>query len=265
MAVWVEDAADGDRDTVFNQLLPTEDDDGRDGADRLTYAQLIPSAPLCTIDAMDENFVFAKSVNGECCLNQFPSEAFHAYLVSGDIHRQVVLLPPFASCRAAFSRGPLAAVDSLPAATPASFVGGTIAAVTVRTIYLNEQRELLEFEQTSGFSGGLDLSNGSSEVISMDVFDFQAQLGYDANADGHLTDTNGTGDEWQFNTVNDSDIFPVPSSLRMAGVGVIVGIPQVVDKPSTENVMANLPLTRRNFFLRGATGRAAFRNIFLFN
>jgi hypothetical protein len=158
--------------------------------------------------------------------------------------------------------GPLSVIDSTPKAASADLSGGAIAAVVVKTVYLNSGRELMEFEQTT--FDELELKNGTSELICSDTFDFQVQLGYDLNADGRLADLDGTGDEWQFNTVSDTDTFS-SLDLRMAGVSVVVGVPQAIKRDNTVEVLGNKPLQRRNYFLRSAASRASFRNLFVFN
>lgn len=263
MAIWVENAGDAARDAVFKPLLPRPRDTGRDAPDRITYATALSDRTTCTIKALT-----ATSVTGEigaqgCCLEQlFKGEAaVNAYLVSGTNHQQVAMLRPVA-CVSVTTPGPLAKINSAPAAPVASYTGGLIAVVDVKTLYLNEDRELREFVQEP-FSL-LALKNGDSKLVCSDVFDFQAQLGFDSNGDGRIQDTNSTGDEWAFNVPSENDTF-VPADLRMAGVSVIVGEAQVIKQPSTVSIVGNTPMTRVNYFLRSATGRASFRNIFVFN
>jgi prepilin-type N-terminal cleavage/methylation domain-containing protein len=236
--------------------------DGAAGTpDALSLATLIEDAPICTIQTASTTEVTVGAVSSVCCLTDLFTAAggstnIEGYLVNGAVHRQVKLSAG-RGCSAEIQPGVMAALDS-PAVSPLIFAGGSIAAVTVKSISLNDT-ELRITQQLSPPPAAQTIT-----LISDDVFDFQVQLGFDRAADGRIFDTLSDGDEWQYNTVSDPDTF-TPSDLRMIGVGVVVGVASQRGATSVARVVGGLTQSSSAFFLRSAMGRATFRNVFVFN
>lgn len=274
MALWVENGTtarhptSAARDTNFQR--PTVS-----GSDRVTSATLIEEAPTCQVSAVTNTEITVNSTNGQCCFqgirNLFSlggvdgpaSTAANVFLINNTNHMQVVLLKPALGCTATWVDGPLAPVDNRPAAL-ASFVGATVVAADVRTLYVNNLNELREFKQVAQFSAPPAPTAQTTTLVSSDVFDFQLQLGFDTQPDGRIADGNSNADEWLYNADTDAPTFS-SSSLRMVGVGVIVGVRQVEPRASAAVVVGGQSLVSTSAFLRGAMGRASLRNLFIFN
>ena len=280
MGIWVENgvnASDSARDEAFNAPEGI-------GSDRVTFATLVAAAPTCTITAMTKSSVTAETTGKNCCLDAMFAAAslqgsadtvMLAYLVADKKHRQVALLRA-KGCSAETQPGPLAALDVIPAASPAKpdadFVGGHIVATAIRTIFLSDG-DLLMFDQHQNFSATAPkLSDGAVGLIATNVHDFQVQLGYDTDRDSRIDDTSGLDDEWLFNVDDEHDAVSGPSgtfdrrALRMVGVGVIVGVGNTsATAPSTARIVGGGVITSNEVWLRGAMGRASLRNLFIFN
>lgn len=270
MALWVENGASVD-DTGRNLIFappPT-------APDRVTFATLINEAPTCSIVAVAPGVVTSTGVKSTCCLGRLvdvaaipgANKAAMAYLIRGDQHRQVVLTSfDTTACTASFAAGPLAAIDRPGTGGDVAFVDGTVAAASVKTLYLGENRELRLFVEKKAFSGvDVTLDAGETSRVAGDIIDFQVQVGYDRQSDGRLSDTSSAGDEWLFNAGGDNPSAFRPEDMRMVGVGVVVAMP--MNDPaytSTARIVGGQALTGDRLHLRGAMGRAALRNIFVF-
>ncbi|MDP2342182.1 MAG: prepilin-type N-terminal cleavage/methylation domain-containing protein [Deltaproteobacteria bacterium] len=286
---WMAMQVDNGADTGFIDRCPNFGQTICGPADRVTYGLLVPTKnSVCRIAAIDDG---TKTIGGDgaganCCLSLmmlragFDSRApptsglptlldlkLHTVAVSPTgFHRQLSLenVDPI-TCTAKFSAGPLAGVDD--PGVIAQFVNGTVSAVRVRTLYVDESRhELLSFEDKRGFNGA-DVLVDADEVskVASHVHDFQVQLGYDSDGvtPGIIVDRSSNTDEWQFNAAADG-AFP-PNALRMTGVGIIVGV-NVKDPSysSSAQVIGGDPKSVSGIHLRGAMGKAALRNIFVF-
>lgn len=279
MAIWVENGAsttDSARDEAFK---PPEDI----GSDRVTFATLIEAAPACTISSMKTSSLVADSVGKNCCLDAMFEKAslegsddtlMLAYLVASKQHRQVALRRA-KGCSAEVLPGPLAALDILPGAsskTPdAGFVGGRIVATEIRTIFLSEG-DLLMFHQLQNFSSSAPkLGDGTVGLVATNVHDFQVQLGFDTNRDSRVSDDNALDDEWLFNVDGEAPGVVGPSAgfdartLRMVGLGVIVGVGVGSGPPSSARIAGGGVITSNEAWLRGAMGRVSLRNLFIFH
>jgi prepilin-type N-terminal cleavage/methylation domain-containing protein len=258
-------------------------------ADRVTYGLLIPTSnSVCRIAAIDDG---SKTVTGDgtganCCLSLMMLRAgydarvppattptladlkLHTVAVStGGLNRQLSLENVDATaCTAKFSAGPLAAADDAPGLIT-QFVDGTVSAVHIRTLYLDEStRELRSFEDKRDFNGDdVIVSPDEVETVASNVHDFQVQLGYDSDGvtPGIIVDRSSPTDEWQFNAPGDGAF--AANGLRMTAVGIIVGV-NVKDPSysSSAQVIGGAEKVATGFHLRGAMGRAALRNIFVF-
>ncbi|HEY1100394.1 MAG TPA: hypothetical protein VGF99_15755, partial [Myxococcota bacterium] len=271
MAVWVENgsATPGVRDAFFARP-------GTVASDRLTYAVLVPEAPTCAITAATATTVTSPTTGG-CCLQQMftpiagldpetPSQ-ITVFVTNGERHRQLVLNPPtLATCTSTVSAGPLSAVDTVTTAQAALLSGGSVSRARIKTLYLNSSNELREFERFGTFPVKPTLEAGDSTLVSSDVFDLEFQLGYDTSADGRITDNGSSTDEWLYN--NNADVASgfSASTLRMVGVGVVVGTrtPEAT-RVHTARVAGGELIGSRYVFMRSAAGRAALRNLFVFN
>jgi len=274
MALWVENGTtarhptSGARDALFKRPAVS-------GSDRVTLGTFIEAAPTCRVAGMTNGTLTVAKVGGLCCFesgkNLFSlggvdgpaSEAATVFVINNTHHMQIVLTKPPVGCTATWSPGPLAPVDNAPPSL-ASFAGATVAAADVRTLYINDLNELREFKQRSQFTSTPTLDATTTSLVSSDVFDLQVQLGYDTQPDGRIADTNSSTDEWLFNDDGDTPVFS-SSSLRMVGVGAIVGVRQAEPKASAATVVGGQQLVSSSAFLRGAMGRASLRNLFIFN
>lgn len=269
MAVWVEDgnAPDVDgRNAAFAPPAPPV------RPDRITFATLVPDSPTCTITAhAGATLTASVGAGGGCCLQDLLTAGAlgdgtnaHAFMILGDQHRQVTLDPPAPSaCTATVSNGPMAAVDNPPPG--GNFTGGVIVAARVKTLYVTAGRELRLYEERSP-GGTLGINAGESFRLAGNVADLQVQLGYDRDADGRLVDTSNDGDEWLYNqdAVEDPTAFE-REALRMIGVGVVVALPLTdPDYRSSAQIVGGPRIDGVRLHLRGAMGKAALRNLFVF-
>jgi type II secretory pathway pseudopilin PulG len=271
MALWVEDGATpSTRTDTFAPPLPAT------GVrpDRVTFASLIANAPTCRVTAINGNSVASTGTGTSCCLSTLlangnirgrPDKA-HAYVLAGARHRQISLseLEP-TTCTAKWAAGPLAPIDVNPEGI-GHFVDGTIVAARIKTVFLTRTRDLMEFEEKDGFDGGnVTLSRGEVSRIASDVYDFQVQLGFDLELDGRITDTGSATDEWLFNAATDTASSFAPEAIRMVGVGVVVGVPLTdPDYQSSAQIVGGTTIRGSRLYLRGAMGKAALRNLFIF-
>ena len=269
MAIWVEDGHAPDilgRNAAFSPPPPPV------RPDRITYANLIADAPTCRITAhAGETLTASVGGSGGCCLQDLLNagrvgggSTAHAFMIVDDRHRQVTLDPPSASaCTARVTAGPLSANDNPPVGN--NFTGGVIAAARVKTLYLTDERELRLYEERSP-GGALGIGDGESVRLAGNIADFQIQLGYDRDNDGRLVDTSNSGDEWLYNV----DAAEDPASfnreaLRMIGVGVVVAVPLTdPDYRSSTRIVGGGQVEGVRLHLRGAMGKAALRNLFVF-
>ena len=218
-------------------------------ADRVTYGLLIPTRnSVCRIAAIDgtTQTVVGDGAGPTCCLALMmlrtgydarppPSAGLptladlkvHTVAVSPNgLNRQISLESvDSAACSAKFSAGPLANVDNAPGVVT-QFIDGSVSAVQIRTLYVDETRhELLSFEEKRDFNGA-NVVVDADEVtrIATNVHDFQVQLGYDSDGvtPGVIVDASSNTDEWRFNAAGDGP-FPA-AALRMTAVGIIVGV-----------------------------------------
>lgn len=271
MATWVEDGYAVDalgRDAIFAADLTSPV-----RSDRITYATLVADAPTCTITAhVGATLTASTGSGGGCCLQELldagripGTTRTNAYMILGERHRQVFLNPPSAAaCTATVSPGPLSAIDNPPAGD--NFSNGVIVAARVRTLYRTAGRELRLYEERSGEGPVPTITPDETTRLAGNVADFQIQLGYDRENDGRLVDTSDGGDEWLYNVAAFEDPNTLPrDGLRMIGVGVIVAIP-LTDPTyrSSARIVGSPQVDGQRLHLRGAMGKAALRNIFVF-
>ena len=286
MAMHVENGGD----PGFNARCPNFGQTICGPGDRVTFGLLTQSnASVCRIAAIDgtTSVVAGDGAGPTCCLFNMvgragydsrttPHDAFpgladlkvHTVAVSPNgLNRQISLeaIDPLL-CTAKFKAGPLAGADNAPGLI-SQFVGGTVSAMRIRTFYLDEARhELVSFEEKRDFNGAdVTVAPDERTRIASNVHDFQVQLGYDSDGvtPGIIVDQGNTTDEWRFNVDGDGP-FP-PDALRMTGVGIIVGV-NVKDPrySSSAQVIGGKEKVVSGFHLRGAMGKAALRNIFVF-
>lgn len=271
MATWVEDGYAGDalgRDAIFaaDTTTPVR-------SDRITYATLVAEAPSCPITAHAGATVTASPGGGRgCCLQRLlnagriPGSAFaNAYMILGERHRQVTIRSvSIGACTATVSPGPLSAIDNPPAGN--NFTNGVIVAARVRTLYRTSGRELRLYEERGGEGSVPIITPNETTRLAGNVVDFQVQLGYDRDNDGRLVDTSDSGDEWLYNVAGFEDQNTMArDELRMIGVGVIVAIPLTDPSySSSARIVGSPQVEGQRLHLRGAMGKAALRNIFVF-
>lgn len=274
MALLVEDGGSA----AFNSRAANFDQGGGARSDRVTYATLIPEAPQCTIQAIAGSTGKSGTITGEgadftCCLGQLVARAgilggrANTYAIVDQRWRQLSLTSiTLNNCTASWIEGPLSILDDPPPGGDASFVDGAVVAVKIKTVYHHPgDNELRLFEEAGSFNG-MDVSLDPGEVtrLASDVFDFQVQLGYDTEPDGRILDNRSSADEWLYNTVGESTAFRI-ADIRMVGIGTVIGVGVVDDSyQSTAQVLGGPVITLKRFHLRGAMGRAALRNIFVF-
>ena len=241
--------------------------------DRVTFASLIAEAPSCEITAIDATTVSSTGIGPACCLGNLvakgnikgrPNRA-HAYAINGANHRQISLSAvDTAACVATWAPGPLSPVD-IPGLLP-GFVNGALVAADISTIFLAASHDLMVFTEKDDFNGGdVTLTLGEVTRIASDVYDFQVQVGYDGDQDGRIVDTGTSTDEWLFNAAGDDPASFNPEAVRMVAVGVIVGVP-LTDPGyrSSAQVVGGTVVSASRLHLRGAMGKAALRNLFIF-
>jgi prepilin-type N-terminal cleavage/methylation domain-containing protein len=271
MATWVEDGYAPDalgRNAIFAATTT-----GPVRPDRITFATLVPDAPTCTITAhAGATLTASTGSDGGCCLQalldagRIPgTNLTNAYMILGERHRQVFLNPPSSSaCTATVVPGPLSAIDNPPLA--GNFSNGVIVAARVKTLYLTSGRELRLYEDRSGDGPTPTITPDETTRLAGNVADFQIQLGYDRENDGRLVDTGDGGDEWLYNVagVENPATFRA-DALRMIGVGVVVALP-LTDPTyrSTAQIVGSPRIDGIRLHVRGAMGKAALRNIFVF-
>lgn len=296
MALWVEDSgtATAARDAAFGQTSRT--------TDRLNYALVVPdtrSCPVLSMTGTTSGDLFTSGNGASCCFQLLqdldhagffepgPTDLnFHVVVVNGAASRQVSLdtlsLAPVGpgTCSMKWKAGPLAGIDNVDgdrlidsidsSITPVTnFAGGSLSAVTIRTIYLDETtHDLFAFEEKRGINGiNVVVDPDERKRVASNVFDLQLQLGFDGNpADGRLVDTSSTTDEWLYNASSDNLPTAIdPSDLRMSAVGVVVGTNVKDANYKSGAQVRGGPLRELpKFHMRGAMGKAALRNVFVF-
>lgn len=295
MALWIEDGGDPAstaRCTNFGQTgcgTPQS-------SDRITYALVVPDSRTCPITAMNPTHIFSDTSGSTCCLSRLADDDRGGYLDGTDVKMHVVAINGASSrqislsdfnpgggltaCSMKYLPGPLAGIDNAdgdalldsvdPSVTATSLVGGTVSAVAIRTIYLNQAtKELFAFEEKRDFNGvDVDVKPDERKRVASNVHDLQVQLGYDGNpADGRLVDLGTTTDEWLYNAPSDTLSGGLTfDDLRMAAVGVVVGV-NVKDPNYTSSSaqvvgggVKNVP----GVHMRSGMGKAALRNVFVF-
>lgn len=292
MALWVEDGADAasaTRCVNFNQAPCGT-------SDRMTMAIVVPNTETCPIVSMTNATLTTTGTGLGCCFSEVFDEKggftdpldgelrMHVILTNGSRNRQVSLSTlDNITCTMKWAAGPLAGVDNVDGDTlfdpidpdaaavlPSVFDGGSISAVGVQTLYLDETaHELRSFRDLRDFNGAaIHISSSESKRIASDVYDLQFQLGYDGDpADGRLVDLGTNSDEWLYNTTG-VDTLPATVNLRdlrMSAVGLIVGVdvkdPNYV---SGVQIVGSTPKSAAGIHMRPGMGKAALRNIFVF-
>jgi prepilin-type N-terminal cleavage/methylation domain-containing protein len=257
-------------------------------SDRISYATVVAGSPTCPISATTGTTVQSTGVAAACCLQKLVDVAgfgapptMHAVLTSGNASRHVVLTGlNTLTCEMGMQDGPLTGANNVDAdnlidskdssVVSVDFTGGSISGVEVTMVYLDEaSHTLFSAKERSGFNGSNVTIDPFTERkrLANDVYDLQVQLGFDGNpGDGRLVDTNNTADEWLYNT--SGDVLPAAIrliDLRMVAVGVVVGV-NVRDQAyqSGAQVVGGPPRASAGIHMRGAMGKAALRNIFVF-
>jgi prepilin-type N-terminal cleavage/methylation domain-containing protein len=267
MAFWLEDGkTPSPRDGAFIRPPGLQ-------SDRVTIATTIADTPSCTVVGMTAGTITADGIGPSCCLTQLmdlgsaPSGLVaHLFVIKADRHRQISISSvDSGTCTATFLPGPLSPIDN-PQPPTLDFGDGTIVAAEVKTIFLNANRELVQFQDVENINGGsVTIDPGETSVIAGGVYDFQVQAGYDFASDGRIVDLASSTDEWLYNNAADDPLQFRAEDLRMVGVGVVIGI-RVTDPNyrSTARIIDGTLLSLSQVHLRGAMSKAALRNLFIF-
>jgi hypothetical protein len=272
-------------------------------SDRLTLVTAIVGAPVCNILAITSSGTKIE-LDADCFEDDatFSFSNRQVMLVKGDKHRQVVIKNISSGGRKAdMAKGQASLIDD--PGVDADFVGGSVTPVLVATYYLVPYdgtpsttrdptnptaalRVYVNTNQPNETTASPVIDPTETDVVATDVYDFQVQLGYDAApSNGRVDDAGSTGDEWLFNAAGETGPGQAGTGLasasmrdlRMAAVGFIVGVDVKDPKYSTtEQVVGGIArkscastdpsicAAPAGFHLRGAMGRAALRNIFIF-
>lgn len=196
-------------------------------SDRVTFASLDASTKECPITGAPTANSLQISVVGGCCLtSDFQSQ--QGMVVNQGFYRQVYYTSvDLATCQITLASGQGHSGMSNPPGAPTDWVGGVVAVVNLKTLYMdNTNNELKQFEDANNDG---NIQTGELSILAADVYDFQVALGLDTKPmDGWITDTNNTMDEWLFNSAGDAMgvdglLMAEFSDLRMISFGLIVG------------------------------------------
>ncbi len=296
MALWVEDGGDPTaraRCARFGQ-------NPCGTSDRVTVALVVPDSRSCPITRMTDSEIFTDTNGPECCfvkLGENDGGGFvdrdsglkmHVVAVRNGASRQVSLSgltnpgTGTTPCSMRWAPGPMAGIDNKDGDTlldavdtdaagvlPSVFDGGTVTAVAIRTLFLDERsHDLFAFEDKRDFNGvAVTVDDDERRRIASNVYDLQLQLGYDGDpADGRLVDRGTVDDEWLYNALGDGLPRPVGvNDLRMSAVGVVVGV-NVKDPgyASSAQVIGGTVKSQPGTHMRSGMGKAALRNAFVF-
>lgn len=239
------------------------------GADRLILAEVDDELGECKIvNYPGSGAVFFMDDSGGCCLANPSAGAWEnrrlmAVNGNGSVVKVIVSNSvSTAACQVNFPSG-AHALDKL-AGSLSDFDGGSLAAVKLRTLRVDQANHQLILEED------LD-SNGTTEshVIAEDVYDLQVALGYDANNDGKVASDATSNDEFLYNAAGDAmgsggladaDV----ADLRMIQVALVVGA-RVPSANNSVTVLDGPSRTSAGMLLRAAQGRVHFRNLSLYN
>ncbi len=273
-----------------------------DGHDRLTIIDVDNFRDSCSIQSITSSTItFAPPVAGVCCYD-WPATATANPLVPNQFHNQTLMLvngrdlwtmvttssetgnrndPATPTCAFGMTGiRPLSQwADAQTSLAPFNGAGASAQAVAARTLYLGSPASASAFAVTAvpatatpplhllewfDDDYNMQVDVGESRVVFPGVYDLQVSLGYDDPEDGRILDNNTPTDQWLGNA---AETGPNPferSSLRMAGIGVVVGVKAVEPGQKTMSVLNGPAITRSSHLMRKAVGKAMLRNIAVF-
>ncbi len=248
--------------------VAVEDDWQGDGSDRITVADLATAAWQCSVLEASGSTVTVDSPDG-CCLSQDFVKR-QVLLTTGSADNQshwrtaVVENVDLEHCSAQLDTGTTSPLDHPPSGEVA-WNGGTLAVVTVRSLWLNAATDELMLTEDKDRDGTLE-----DAVVANRVLDLQAALGYDVSPwDWRVTDGGSSDDEWLYNApgerFQDSSTPGLetarPEDLRLVRVGVVVGAPTSSRSGQGVAKVLNGPLrSRSGWILRSFVGTTSLRN-----
>jgi prepilin-type N-terminal cleavage/methylation domain-containing protein len=264
---------------------------GCSGHDRLTVIDVDTTRNTCTIASVSATSItFVPEADGSCCYdwpstalpdslfpNQFTGQSL--MLVNGR-DRWTMVTPTAPIAGAACSYGlssvrPLAAWADAQGTVVGVFDGGTAVAAAPRTLYVDDLPSAaaalpVETQPPTHLVEWFDrnrngvLETNEKSIVFPGLYDFQVSLGYDEPEDGTVVDQGSATDEWRGNAVEVGSFSSSPSSLRMGGVGVVVGVKAVDPGRKSAQVLNGPTVTRSSAVLRRAVGKAMLRNVAVF-
>ena len=230
------------------------------GADRITIVTTRADVPSCKVVAL------GATLRGDppstCCI----TSAFTgpALVVRPDKFITVSLHNPnIPSCQVTAPPG-----QGNP--TPQSLIDGTLALVTIETIFprrkgANGEYELLVWKD-AGTPGNGRVDPDELQLFADRIYDFQIALGYDSSPeDSDVVDTTSSSDEWLGNAEPIPATLPtsmVSSQLRMIDIAVVVGVPaeRFTDNPVKLHNRA-VAVQPNKIYLAATRGQVTFRSL----
>lgn len=260
------------------------------GHDRLTVIDVDTTRNTCTIASVSASSIsFVPEADGSCCYD-WPAEALpdllfpdqfsgqSLMLVNGrDVWTMVVPTAPIAGTCTYGLTGvrPLAAWSDAQTTLVGVFDGGTAVAAAPRTLYIDDLPSAaaalpVETQPPTHLVEWFDrnqngvLEANEKSIVFPGIYDFQVSLGYDEPEDGAVVDQGTATDEWRGNATESGPFSLSPSSLRMGGVGVVVGVKAVEPGRKSAQVLNGPTVTKSSAVLRRAVGKAMLRNVAVF-
>ena len=195
MAIWVE-----------NSCGPRGPLPGCGGSDRVTISTSVNNAanPLlqCPITAQPAPNQIQGGAPGSCCFTPaFAPAQLFITAPGGASYSQVfaATLNP-ATCIITYIAGQASGHDALP--NPLNWTGATVTPVSVATYYLDPvQHQIFRYSDSTGL--GLLNATTNQELLA-NIFDLQAELGYDLDGTNNLVDLGSPADSWLYNFPGES-------------------------------------------------------------
>lgn len=256
-------------------MVTVENDWNGDGSDRLILAELDTALGECTISSHNGSSVVYGFPDSPCCLDPVPTWDGRQVMVVSENGENTLSLTinnttsSSGTCQANFTSwtaSPLGQLNRLPGGDRSALVGGAMAVVKSKRFYVNKTTHELIMQQDTDNDGTWE-----DVVLADEVYDLQLALGYDSGtADGHITDTGSSTDEWLYNAPGDTmatinSTGADPTDLRMMAVGIIFGTRSTTMSGNPVKLLDGPQVTQPDRFLRGTIGRAMMRNLSLFD